>query len=229
MEYELNFETEHFCIKFEKEDEDVAKSYKEVVEKAYMLICNDFHFSLDSYDRKIQFYICKNVDDFITLANKDKDEYEVWMVGNTDFYRRRICLLSPKSSNTHSEEQLIKVVFHEVVHMIFNEQWGFENTNVWISEGLALLYANQIDLQYVNIYNYPKISEIEGKLFVENRGYAYSGIYVWYLIKKYGLNIFADLYKNKIEVYSLITNDFEKNAILAYGLEMKKANTTINN
>lgn len=225
MEYKLFYYTEHFCVWYKKEDKDIAYSYKEIIENKYNFICNKFKFPFNLQATKIHLYICRDIKDFILLANKKKEEYQDWMVGNTDFSLKRICLLSPKSCKTHSEKELEKVVIHEIIHILCDTYWGFLNTEAWVTEGIALLYANQINLQYINLDSYPKISELIGDKFIDNGGYIYSGIYVWYFIKQFGIDKFIDLYKNKINVFTFLDESFEKNAIM----ELLKVNEKSNN
>lgn len=224
MEYTLHFETEHFKLLYQKADEGVAIEYKDIVQNAYNRIVIDCGFLPHELDEKIHFYICKNVVDYLYFTNKKREEYQNWMVGYSDYDDRRICMLSPKAVIDYPVEELKNIIAHEITHMVFDTYCGVINGEAWISEGVALLYGEQIYLNYVDVNAYPKISEIAGKCidgdtpdqFVNNFGYDYAGIYVWYFIKKYGFEKFLLAYKNELILDEYIWNGYEKEAIDAY-------------
>lgn len=52
--------------------------------------------------------------------------------------------------------------------------------------------------------------------FVDNGGYDYAGIYVWYFIKWYGFAKFLEIYWNECEWQGMIYDGFEKEAFQNY-------------
>lgn len=224
MEYKLRKETEHFTIWYDTIDSDIAKEYSILIENTYTLICNNFGFIMNKETGKFQFYICKSVEDYLYFTNKKKEDYKDWMVGWSDYSLRRLCLLSPKVVSGFHESELKKVIIHELVHAIFDDYCKVIDNEAWLSEGIAILYANQTDLEYISTSDYPKINDISGKCkdgdtpenFYNNNGYDYAGIYVWYFISQYGFDMFIDAYKNNIDINTIIEVGFEKEAIDKY-------------
>ena len=49
--------------------------------------------------------------------------------------------------------------------------------------------------------------------FVDNQGYDYAGVYVWYFIQKYGFEKFLSVYRGECEWQNLIYDGFEAEAI----------------
>ena len=100
--------------------------------------------------------------------------------------------------------------------MTFDDATGVaeDDAEVWIAEGIAILYANQTDLNYVSETEYPKISELIGfDSFVDNGGYDYAGIYVWHFINMFGFEKFLEVYREECDWQSLIYAGFETEAI----------------
>ena len=112
-----------------------------------------------------------------------------------------------------------KVAVHELVHLMFDDATGVaeDDAEVWIAEGIAVLYAKQTELQYVSETEYPKLAELVGfENFVDNGGYDYAGIYVWHLIQKYGFEKFLEVYRGECEWQKMIYDGFEAEAIQGY-------------
>ena len=112
-----------------------------------------------------------------------------------------------------------KIRLHELVYMMFDDATGVtqDDAEVWIAEGIAVLYAKQTDLRYVSEINYPKLVELIGfDNFVDEGGFDYAGIYVWYFVKKYGFAKFLEVYREECEWQGMIYDGFEKEAIQNY-------------
>lgn len=139
------------------------------------------------------------------------------MVGNTNQESHSIAIISPNALEDRTIEDMKKVAVHEVVHMIFNDATNMsgDDVEIWIAEGIAVLYAEQTNLTYINCNNCPEVADIAGcfEAFVNNQGYDYAGIYVWYFILKYGFEEFLKAYKNECTWWELIYDGFEKEAI----------------
>ena len=77
--------------------------------------------------------------------------------------------------------------------------------------------ANQIELQYVDKQSFPLLKDLCGEDdFVDNGGYDYCRIYVWYFIQKYGMNAFINVYTGKESIEGYLFPSFEKDAINNY-------------
>ena len=141
------------------------------------------------------------------------------MVGHSNGRTHTICLLSPNASAEAANRDMEKVAVHELVHMMFDEATGVaeDDAEVWIAEGIAVLYAEQTELQYVSETEYPRLAElISFDNFVDNGGYDYAGIYVWHFIRTYGFEKFLEVYLEECRWQELIYKGFEAEAIQNY-------------
>lgn len=72
-------------------------------------------------------------------------------------------------------------------------------------------------MNYISMSDYPKVTDLIGfDNFVDNQGYDYAGIYVWYFVKTFGFEKFLEAYRNECEWQSLIYDGFEAEAIRAF-------------
>lgn len=203
----------HFEIIHHKEDEAFARTIAERADALYTQLASQFGYDLSGSGR-ITLTICKDVPGFMAATGKTAGEYQNWMVGNSDFTSRRITLLSPQAAPTHSVQDLEKVFIHESIHMILDIHAGSEVAPIWCAEGVAVLYAGQIELAYVNELDCPKISDLlDEETFADRGGYDYAGVYVWFFIEQYGFTTFWDLYRNNLNPAEFIHEGFEKEAI----------------
>lgn len=211
-------ETEHFITYYHVEDENLAEQFIALLEEKYERLYMDFAFEKSNV--KYEFHICKDVDEYIEKTGKTKEEYQRWMVGNSNVETHTITILSPNVVEDHTLQEMEKVAVHELVHMIFDDATSMAEDDVegWIAEGIAILYSEQTDLDYVSQSDYPLVSDISGDFdnFVDNSGYDYAGIYVWHFIENYGFEKFVSVYSGMIEVDELIYKGFEKEAIGAF-------------
>lgn len=218
LNYSEIVQTKHFKFIFAKEDREFVHSFSYYLENQYVNLCNLIH--VKESNQLYEFYICNCIDDYVLATNKKKEEYQDWMVGWADVTCGRLCLLSPNVATNFSIDELKKIMVHETIHIVFDSISENQNVECWLAEGIAVYYAEQTNLDYVNETEYPYVKDISGKgdcdNFYDNGGYDYCGIYVWYFIKKYGFDNLIKAYTNKIDVNSLITDGFEKEAITAY-------------
>lgn len=210
-------ETTHFISDYHDSEAALAEQFITLLEAKYEEIQNAFQFK--EVTKKYTFHFCNSVDEYIKKTGKIKEEYQDWMVGHANIDTRTICLLSPNASAEAANQDMEKVAVHELVHMMFDDATGVaeDDAEVWIAEGIAVLYANQTELQYVSKTEYPKIADLIGfENFVDNGGYDYAGIYVWYFVKRYGFETFLKAYREECDWQSLIYAGFEKEAICEY-------------
>ncbi len=224
VEEKEHIQSEHFCLYYSAEDKDIIFSFKEILEGTYQSIVNEHQDFLILDKQIIQLYLCESADEYIVRTNKIPEEYQSWMVGNSDFKTRTIYILSPKAVKGFSQRDMEQVAIHELIHIIFDAGTSTFENEAWLAEGIALLYAGQIVTQNISTIDYPSIAAISGKCvqgetpdqFVENGGYDYAGVYVWYYIKNYGFHDFVNAYMNLVNLENRIFEGYEKEAINAY-------------
>ena len=207
-------ETTHFITYYHEAETFLAEQFITLLEGKYEEIQTAFHFK--EATQKYTFHLCSSVDEYIEKTGKRKEEYQDWMVGNSNSDTHTICLLSPNASKEAANQDMEKVAVHELVHMMFDDATGVaeDDAELWITEGIAILYANQTELQYVSKTEFPKLVELVGfDNFVDNGGYDYAGIYVWHFIKRFGFEKFLEVYRGEGEWQTLIYDRFEAEAI----------------
>lgn len=210
-------ETTHFISYYHDTDKILAEQFITLLEGKYEEIHNYFGFKEGT--QKYHFNFCKVVEEYIEKTGKKKEEYQSWMVGHSNVDTYTISILSPKASEDAAGQEMDKVAVHELVHMIFDDATKVheDDVEVWIAEGIAILYAKQTDLDYVSLLEYPKVAELLGfDNFADNQGYDYAGIYVWYFIQTFGFEKFVEVYRGDCEWQSLIYDGFEAEAIQAF-------------
>ena len=215
-------ETTHFIIHYHEAEATLAEQFITLLEAKYEEIQRVFQFK--AVPQKYTFYLCNTVAEYIEKTGKTKEEYQDWMVGHSNVDTHTICLLSPNASEEAANQDMKKVAVHELVHMMFDDATGVaeDDAEVWITEGITVLYAEQTELQYVSKTEYPKIIELIGfDNFVDNGGYDYAGIYVWHFIKRFGFEKFLEVYRRECEWQTLIYDGFEGEAIEAFAKEMQ--------
>jgi len=209
--------TTHFISYYHAAEASLAEQFITILEDKYLEIQTAFQFQ--EVSQKYTFCLCNSVEEYIEKTGKTKEEYQDWMVGCSNADTHTICLLSPNASEEAASQDMEKVAVHELVHMMFDDATGVteDDAEVWIAEGIAVLYAKQTELQYVSKTEYPRLAELVGfDNFVDNGGYDYAGIYVWYFIQKYGFEKFLKVYREECKWQSLIYEGFEKEAIAAF-------------
>lgn len=210
-------ETTHFITYYHEAETSLAEQFITLLETKYEEIQKAFQFKETT--QKYTFYLCSNVEEYIKNTGKTREEYQDWMVGHSNVDTHTICLLSPNASEEAANQNMDKVAVHELVHMMFDDATGVaeDDAEIWIAEGIAVLYAKQTELQYVSKTEYPKLAELVGfDNFVDHGGYDYAGIYVWYFIQKYGLEKFLEVYREECEWQKMIYDGFEAEAIQGY-------------
>lgn len=219
-----NADTSHFRFFYEEADQDFAKKLLGRIEGFYLDACQKA--CGDPGEDRYELYVCGSAEDFIFYTGKAKEDYQDWMVGNTDMERKRLCIASPRAKGDFSEdyeEYLIKVMLHEAVHIAFDRVCAPEDCAIWLSEGIAVWLAGQTEADYISEEEAPKISELGGKwdmdAFADNGGYDYCGVYVWYLVKQQGMEKFLSAYRGECAVEELLEDGFENRAVAAYQKE----------
>ena len=205
-------EIKHFYLEYTEDDQDIITSISNLIDDTYEETVNKFNLKADA--EKFEFILCASVKSFIEKTGRRVEDYETWMVGNADYIKRKICILSPKVVTDRSYDDMLAVIRHEIVHIAFDSLSNAEETNIMIAEGIAVALANQIDVTRINKEAYPNAWQLTDEdYFYENDGYLYSGVYVLYLIKKYGIDVFKRIYAGEESVEKYLYEGFEKEAI----------------
>lgn len=205
-------ETKFFKVFYVEMDANIIEHILSVIDSTYERIINIFKLEKDR-DR-FTLYICPDVQSFKKLAKKSDDEYQKWMVGNADYTNKMLCILSPNIVGDRTFEDMIKIFKHEVIHIVFDQLGNPGEGDIFISEGVAVAFAEQIDIPSLKLENYPSANKLsEDEYFYDNNGYLYSGVYVLYIIKQYGIDAYKRIYMQEESLDKYLYEGFEKDAI----------------
>ncbi len=208
----------HFHVFYREADKDFAEALTDRIEEFYLDICGRARLEpeRDAYD----LYVCGTVEDFLHFTGYTREYYQDWMVGNADSRRRRLCILAPGAKGNLSEEYreyLIRVMLHEVVHIVFDRICPEDRCPIWLSEGTAVCLAGQLEPENASESDYPRIADFMGETdgvdFANKGGYTYGGIYVRYLMELAGMEKFLSVYRGEREAEELLEDSFESRAI----------------
>ena len=204
-------ETDHFTLFYDERDAALAEALRCRVDEDFQRVSRDF--DLRAPEGKFAFYLCPDVPTFMERAGKTPDAYETWMVGNTDYEERRLCVLSPRAVTDRPPEAVEKVITHEIVHIAMDALCPGDACPLWLGEGVAALYAGQVYVRSEEAC--PLISELEQD-FVGHGGYDCAGAYVWYLLERCGVERFKRIYAGEEPVSAALYPGFERDAAAAW-------------
>ena len=204
--------SEYFNVLYDEKDANVLDQILSVTDGTYENIIRVF--DLKKEQTTFTLYICPDVKTFKMFTGKSDEEYQEWMVGNADYVNKRLCLLSPNVVQDRSFEDMLKVCKHEIIHIAFDQLGNPDETDIFIAEGVAVAFAEQIDVSSIEVENYPLAKRLSDEdYFYENNGYLYSGVYALYIIKKYGVEAYKRIYMGEEELDKYLYDGFEKDAI----------------
>ena len=204
--------SECFNVFYDEKDANIIDQILSLIDNTYKNITQIF--DLKKEDTKFILHICPDVEAFKKLTGKSDEEYKEWMVGNADYANKRLCLLSPNVVRDRSFEDMLKVCRHEIIHIAFDQLRNPDETDIFIAEGVAVAFAEQIDISSIEVDNYPMAKCLSDEdYFYENNGYLYSGVYALHIIKKYGVEIYKRIYMGEESLDEYLYNGFEKDAI----------------
>ena len=203
----------HFYFKYDPKDEEISQTIIKIAENTYDQVTEEYGIKAD--EAPFEFIICPDVASFIKYTGKTEETYQSWMVGNADYERRLLCILSPSASD-RSLEDMLDIVRHEVVHIVFDSLSAKSPDDIspLIAEGIAVYLAQQVYPQCLNKSNRPDALKMcDEDYFFENDGYNYSGVYMGYFVRKYGMEAFKDIYAEKKPLEDYIYDGCEEDAI----------------
>lgn len=205
-------ETRYFNLFYSKEDENILQRISTLIDATYENVINMFGLRTDT--DKFEFVLCPNVSVFKKEAEITDERYKEWMVGNTDYAHRKICVLSPDAVTDRAFDDMLSVMKHEVIHLAFDQLGNENQANMMLSEGIAVALAGQINICQLNKDRYPDVRKLsDEQYFYENHGYLYSGAYVLHLLKKCGAESFKKVYCGEETIDSHLYDGFERDAI----------------
>ncbi len=211
-----NYEGNHFSFYYEEEDSDFMRSAIDVAEGSYDEITKEFE--IEPERELFEVFICPDVRSYIKNTDKTEESYESWMVGNADYEKRRLCILSPRVSG-RSVEEMLSIVRHEVVHIVFDKVAAKSPDDIspLIAEGGAVYLAEQINLDHIDRNSRPDVMKLSDEdYFYDNDGYNYSGVYIGYIIRKYGREAYRNIYSEKEPLEKYVYPGFEEDAIESF-------------
>lgn len=207
------YEGRHFLFKYESQDSEFAQSVINTAEAMYDRVSRDFDIEPDT--ELFTLNICPDTESFIIDAEKTTESYQSWMVGNANYEKRKLSILSPSASD-RSIDEMLAVVRHEVVHIAFGKvsDKSPDDISPLISEGGAVYLAEQVYPNLLDKSTRPDALKLNDEdYFYDNDGYNYSGVYMGYLIRKYGKEIYKKIYSENEPLEKYLYNGFENDAI----------------
>ncbi len=214
-------ETNFFSVFYDIRDINIIDQIIAVIDDTYKNIIQTFNLKKDNH--KFTLHICPDVQSFKTLTGKSDDEYKEWMVGNADYTNRQLCILSPNVVHDRTFEDMIKVCKQEIIHIAFDQLGDQDAADIFITEGIAVAFAEQINIPGLDPENYPLANKLSDEdYFYENNGYLYSGVYVLYIIKKYGADAYKRIYTKEDSLDKYLYEGFEKDAVQSLLSEFNK-------
>ncbi len=205
----------NFCILYDEADSEFIDEIKEVLRSTWERVQSDF--SLPADEKPIEFYLSPDVEHFIEYTGKSRETYQDWMVGWADYGSRKICALSPRIVQDRSRQDMMKVIAHEIVHIAMDALAHEDDVELWIAEGVAILYADQTEREYIDPNDFPSLNSLKDEEnFADQGGYDYAGVYVWYFIKKFGHHCFREIYHGTETAETYLYPQFEEEAVAAF-------------
>lgn len=207
--------TKHFEVSFENVDAAYGAKISTLIEDVCSQIITTF--ALADSEETYRFVLCRDVQEYIRETEKTVENYQPWMIGWADHRQKKLCILSPRAVTDRTETEMDKVIVHEIVHIALDALGDPDDINICLAEGIAVFYASQINKNEIHMENPPSFWSIyEEAGFYEFGGYQYSGIYVVYLLHRYGAEVFKALYTGERDIHPYITETFEKDALAAF-------------
>ena len=211
-------EHNHLFFEYDEADKDISTMIIQIAEDMYDRLISQFELS--DFEDKYTLTLCPDVKTFIEKSGKTEETYQPWMVGNANRKRRSLCILSPKVSD-RSFEDMLAVVKHEVTHIALNalNPKDPDDMSMCLTEGIAVYMAEQIYPNRLDLTDCPGVKELDDEeFFYEHDGYNYAGVYVGFLIRKYGEKAFRNVYAETESFDEYLYDGYEVDAIRSFGV-----------
>ena len=176
------YETEHFDIYYETLEQKTISDIEESLETSYSDIQSFFNLGLDHRGKLI---VYEDVGKFqraylgfiLSLAYGD------WASGAA--YQDFVLVTSPENPGSeHTYDDILEIIVHEYVHTLVYQK--NEMPNIWLDEGVASYLAGQKSELPPTIPGFEALQAEDMSTFLDNDGYAFSYVYVEYLVEVYG-------------------------------------------
>ena len=210
-------ETEHFVFCCTNQDVEILETLAEALEGCYSRVTSDLGKALSE---KTKVYISPNLRAYHEMIGRPDDPD--WSVGQG--HDSAIYMVSPLNPGpAHTYDDMLPVVVHEFTHVVVAENFG-RKVPTYLNEGIAYYEAGQGKGSgyYVQAdrrdETLPSLKEMDGwKSYVNmsdydaGRAYAYGGIYVNFVVEKFGFDSVVSLLEGKPQTE-------------AFGMSMEEAN-----
>lgn len=196
-------ETEHFVFCCTNQDAEVLETLAETLEGSYSIITSDLG---KGPTEKTKVYISPNLMvHHNATGSPDDPDWSVGEGGDGCFY-----IVSPLNPGpAHTYDDMFPVAVHEFTHVVVIENFGWKVPS-YLNEGIAYYEAGQGEgsgyyvQEDMRAGTFPSLKEMDGwKSYVymsgydAGRAYAYGGIYVDFLVEKFGFDSVVSLLEGK--------------------------------
>ena len=213
LKQKMFFEGKYFHFEYDEADHEVAGSMISIAEDTYEEVASRFQIAV--MNDRFTFQICPDTATFISAAGKTAETWQPWMVGSADYAKRFVCILSPRVVSDRSLADMLKIVKHEVTHIVFDSLGDPDAACIGISEGIAVWIAGQIEPDLLQVKEAPSMIKLNDEdYFYENSGYQYSGVYAGYFLEKFGIEAFKKIYMGAEQLDAYLYSGFEAEAIM---------------
>jgi hypothetical protein len=224
----MEYETEHFTIKYRPEDENIIRDTANMFEESYDTAVNEFGYESQektviilykdqnefwSYQRAIQGQAVMGLYNMGTIHVLSPNAYKNQEQGSMEFFKKN----GP--------------VLHEYTHKVVDELTA-GNIELWLTEGLALYEEYKINgTEWAPGYEYERYfisQEIrEGFMYADEvQSYRQSFDMIRYLIDSYGMEKMKSLMQELkagnstddafLKIYGVTANEFIDSEIYSY-------------
>jgi len=190
------YETEHFMVYYESLESKTISNIEDKLEKSYPDIQN--FFGLGS-GHKGKIIVYEDVGKFqrAYLGFILSLVYGDWASGAA--YQDLVLVTSPENPGSeHTYDDILEIIVHEYIHALVYQK--NEMPNIWLDEGVATYLAGQKSKLPPAIPGFEALQAEDMGTFLDNDGYAFSYVYVEYLVKTYG---------NEKVIRLVETNDYD--------------------
>jgi hypothetical protein len=185
-------ETEHFTLYYEVLGQDTILDLDENLENFYS---EAQLFFTTSNSQKGKIVVYANVDRFqrAYLGLLLSLVYDDWAVGAA--YQDLVLITSPENPGTqHTYDDIMETLMHEYAHTLIYQQ--NEMPDIWLDEGVATFLAGQKSKLPAMVPEFEALHKQDMSSFLDNDGYAFSYVYMEYLVKTYGSESVVRLIKS---------------------------------
>lgn len=223
----MEFQTEHFTIKYRPEDENIIRETAKMFEESYQTAAKQYDYSSD--DRTVVI-IYKDQNEFWSFQKAIQGQAVMGL-----YNMGTIHVLSPNAYKEDHENYMAFFkkngpVLHEYIHKVIDEQTG-GNIELWVTEGLALYEEyNTTKTEWAPDYEYERYFSSEemreGFMYADEvQSYRQSFDMMKYLIETHGMDRMQQLLQELkegsntdeafLKIYGMTADEFIDSKIYA--------------